>query len=380
MVDLNSSDPTKLHCYKLFSRCISGGLILFRNVDWCNKNCTSLHHDCPSNLTKPCIDSQATEARNVLIELPTILLVTFILISVSSFLANGVVCAVYILSKNIRTAKHYFIVNLAIADILMALFGIPFYLTRYTKHKTLCKYGAMVEVLCCTSSIVSFTAISVERFVAVKYPLRYSTMVTHKRCLIALCFVWGYSIANALASRIPVGKFYDECVFFTNPYLYFSTFSSFLLPFFAMVVIYGWIYKVAKKQARQLNYSFRGHSAETGRQIKLEFKAAKTLTLIIGAFVVSWIPLFLYIWIFHLYEETPPFDDLHYIVEVARYLNGLANPFIYVGINREFRHSTFKIFKKILPHQDSRWSSVTSNEITSKIVLRENLDLTEDAF
>ncbi|CAB4004738.1 alpha-1A adrenergic receptor-like [Paramuricea clavata] len=361
---LNSTEA-KYNCYKLFLNCTANGTGEF---DLRNESCTHFDCQCLPTHKKLCLPKRIQEVHP---ELPTILLVVFILIAVSSFVANGFMCVVYSLSKEIRTAKHYFLVNLGIADILIAVFGIPFYLTEYIKDdsKTLCQVGSMVDVLCCTCSIISFTVISAERFVAVKYPLRYQTIVSRKRCLVALCFVWGYAITISLASRIPVGEFdMRQCVFFTDGYIIFITFASFLLPLLAMLLTYGWIYKVATYQARQINNS---NPSATNR-IKREFKAAKTLTLIIGAFVVSWIPLFCYIWVFSLHKVNVPYHDLHYIIQMVRFLNGLANPFIYVGINREFRRSTFKLLKRILPRRE-RCGNVTNNDVrtqSTELVLR----------
>ncbi len=364
MGDLNLSDPLVQHCFQLFNRCIAGRINI-SDVDWCDEDCKELHNYCPRLHSREC---PKPEAR---IEIPTILLVVFLLIALSSFLANGFVCVVYTLSKEIRTAKHYFIVNLGIADILIAVFGIPFYLTAYIKDdsKTLCQIGSMVDVLCCTSSIISFTVISAERFVAVKYPLRYATIVSRKRCLAVLGFVWAYSIAFSLASRIPVGEFdMKYCVFFTDAYIIFTTFASFLLPLFAMLLTYGWIYKVATYQARQIN-NFR--PVGSLNRMKREFKAAKTLTLIIGAFVVSWLPFFCYIWVFSVFKVKVPYNNLHYIIQIVRYLNGVANPFIYVGVNREFRRSTLKLLKRILPHKERRASDINNESThTTDIVMR----------
>ena len=348
-------------CRDLFINCTANGT---RDFNISNEFCILLasHNNCKK---APTNDSRPNQPQMQDVQLPTIILVVFILIAVSSFLTNGFMCVVYSLSREIRTAKHYFMVNLFISNGLVAVFGIPFYLTEYIKHdsKTLCQIGSMVDVLCCTSSIVSFTVISTERFVAIKYPLRYPTIVARKPCLAVLCFVWAYSIALSLASRIPVGNFHmKNCVFFTDSYIIVITFASFLLPLFATLVTYGWIYKVAKYQARQVNSSIPGAT----NRMKREFKAAKTLTLIIGVFVVCWLPFFCYIWVFSLYKVEIPFTDLHYIIQIVRYLNGLMNPFIYVGINREFRHSTFKFLRRILPSKERR-PSETSNENTQTI-------------
>ena len=363
MGERSTAYPSTQHCYLLYVRCTENNTRSFRDVDWCEEKCKELHNRCPR-------DSRDCPEQGPELEFPTIVLVIFILIALSSFLANGFVSVVYTLSYEIRTAKHYFMVNLVVADILIAVFGIPFYLTGLIqdKSKTLCQIGSMVDVLCCTSSIIGFTVISAERFVAVKYPLRHQTIVSRKRCLLILSFMWVYSIAFSLASKIPVGQFDTvNCIFFTDAYIIFTTFASFVIPLFAMLVLYGWVYKVAAYQARQIN-SYHG-SRSTSR-IQREFKAAKTLTLIIGAFVVSWLPFFCYIWIFTLFKVKAP-PHLHHITQIARYLNGLANPFLYVSVNREFRRSTFKFLKRILPHKERRASGSTSEYTqTTEIALR----------
>ena len=311
-------------CLELLTKCIQNET---KNIDLCDEFCRR----CQPRL-----------------KIPTVVLVVFILIAVSSFLVNGFMCVVYSLSKEMRTVKHYFMVNLFISNGFIAVFVIPFYLTQYTKDdsKILCQIGSVVDVLCCTCSTISLTAITTERFVAVKYPLQYTKIVSRKRCLAVICFAWAYSVAYSFAARIPVGDFdINNCVFFTDSYLIFTTFASFLLPLLLMLIICRCIFNVGRHKARP----------NVSNRMKREFKAAKTLTiLIIGAFVVSWLPFFCYIWLLVLYKvEVPCTDrDLNYIIEFVRYLNGLVNPFIYVGLDREFRRCTFKLLRRIFLHKE----------------------------
>ena len=338
-------------CKDLFINCTANGT---RDINISNEFCIlfALHNNC----TRPTTYQQQDAVH---LQPPTIILVVFILITVSSFLTNGFMCVVYSLSKEIRTAKHYFMVNLFISNDLIAVFGIPFYLTEYIKHhsKTLCQIGSVVDVLCCTSSIISLTSISTERFVAVKYPLRYRTILSRKRCLAVLCFVWVYSVACSFAFRIPVGNFdMKHCIFFTDSCIIVTTFASFLLPLFAMFVTYGWIYKIVKCDAPPAT-----------NRMKREFKAAKISILITGAFVGSWLPFFCYIWVLRVYKVQIPFTHLHYIIQVVRYINGLVSPFLYLKNNRAFRYSMFKLLKRIFLPKERHPCSETNNEFVQTI-------------
>lgn len=81
-----------------------------------------------------------------------------------------------------------------------------------------------------------------------------------------------------------------------------------------------------------------------------ERKAAKTLGVIMGVFVVSWLPFFV-IYLFFPFCKTccPPSKVLVNVVTWLGYINSTINPIIYTRCNMDFRRS----FKKIL-HMDNQ--------------------------
>ncbi|XP_026808974.1 probable G-protein coupled receptor No18 [Rhopalosiphum maidis] len=81
-----------------------------------------------------------------------------------------------------------------------------------------------------------------------------------------------------------------------------------------------------------------------------ERKAAKTLGVIMGVFVVSWLPFFV-IYLFFPFCKSccPPSKVLVNVVTWLGYLNSTVNPIIYTRCNMDFRRS----FKKIL-HMDGQ--------------------------
>lgn len=80
-----------------------------------------------------------------------------------------------------------------------------------------------------------------------------------------------------------------------------------------------------------------------------ERKAAKTLGVIMGVFVVSWLPFFV-IYLFFPFCKAccPPSKVLVNVVTWLGYINSTVNPIIYTRCNMDFRRS----FKKIL-HMDN---------------------------
>lgn len=61
-----------------------------------------------------------------------------------------------------------------------------------------CDIWAAVDVLCCTASIMSLCAISIDRYIGVRYPLQYPMIVTEKRALLAMLGVWVLAIVISI--------------------------------------------------------------------------------------------------------------------------------------------------------------------------------------
>lgn len=102
----------------------------------------------------------------------------YILIFVLALFGNGVVCYIVLSTPRMKTVTNYFIVNLAVGDILMSLFCVPFsffsilLLQYWPFGSVLChlvNYSQAVSVLVSAYTLV---AISIDRYIAILWPLR----------------------------------------------------------------------------------------------------------------------------------------------------------------------------------------------------------------
>ncbi|NWH66093.1 ADA1D protein, partial [Thryothorus ludovicianus] len=87
------------------------------------------------------------------------------------------------------------IVNLAIADLLLSTTVLPFSATLevlgfWVFGRIFCNIWAAVDVLCCSASIMSLCIISVDRYIGVKYSLKYPTIMTERKAGVILVVVW----------------------------------------------------------------------------------------------------------------------------------------------------------------------------------------------
>lgn len=174
-----------------------------------------------------------------------------------------VVMSVY-RERSLRTVTNYFICSLAVADIMVAVMVMP--LAIYLEvtqiwllSDILCDAWVASDVLASTASILNLTAISVDRFIAVTQPIKYSKHKNSKRVFVTLALTWIISLA--IAAPIALGVNYSAlrkegmCAFFNSDFLIYSSMGSFYIPSIIMICLYWRIYRVLHLRARQANKS-----------------------------------------------------------------------------------------------------------------------------
>lgn len=101
---------------------------------------------------------------------------------------------------NSQVVQNYFIVSLAVADILVALCVMPFHiintaLGHWPFSALFCNAWLTCDILMCTASILNLCAIAVDRYRAIHDPLNYVRMRTKRRVLVGVALVWIVSAA-----------------------------------------------------------------------------------------------------------------------------------------------------------------------------------------
>merc|ERR1719336_2148164 len=112
---------------------------------------------------------------------------------------------------------NYYLVNLSIADLMITLWCPVQSLVRemseynqYVLPSVFCKIGVFYTVLCMVSSVMTLSAISCDRFLAVICPLR--TRVTQRKARYFIVSVW--LLAALVASPF---LFFRKIVEIQNP-------------------------------------------------------------------------------------------------------------------------------------------------------------------
>ncbi|KAG1680716.1 putative G-protein coupled receptor No9 [Nymphon striatum] len=116
-------------------------------------------------------------------------------INVLVILGNSLVIIAVKTTPKLQTITNYFIVSLAVADLLVGLTTLPFstaseVLKVWIFGKTWCQIWLTVDVWLSTSSIINLCAISYDRYIAVMKPVKYPSHMTDSRAKIVIAGVW----------------------------------------------------------------------------------------------------------------------------------------------------------------------------------------------
>ncbi|XP_061033036.1 adenosine receptor A2b [Eubalaena glacialis] len=293
---------------------------------------------------------------------------------------NVLVCAAVGASSALQTPTNYFLVSLAAADVAVGLFAIPFAVTISLGFCTdfhSCLFLACFVLVVTQSSIFSLLAVAVDRYLAVRVPLRYKGLVTGARArgVIAVLWVLAFGIGltpflgwNSKDSATNCTEPWDgttnascclvKCLFENvvpmSYMVYFNFFGCVLPPLLIMLVIYVKIFLVACRQLQRME--LMDHSRTI---LQREIHAAKSLAVIVGIFALCWLPvhaincatLFQPAWA----KEKPKWAMNTAIL--LSHANSVVNPIVYAYRNRDFRYTFHQIISRyVLCRTDVRKS------------------------
>uniref|UniRef100_A0AAY3ZZV7 G-protein coupled receptors family 1 profile domain-containing protein n=1 Tax=Denticeps clupeoides TaxID=299321 RepID=A0AAY3ZZV7_9TELE len=312
-----------------------------------------------------------------------VFLSVFILVAI---VGNILVILSVLCNRHLQTVTNFFIVNLAIADLLLSIIVLPFsasleVLGCWVFGRVFCNIWAAVDVLCCTASIMSLCIISIDRYIGVKYCLKYPTIMTEKKAGVILVVVWlssmVISIGPLLGWKEPPPSDESICRITEEPgYALFSSLFSFYLPLMVILVMYFRVYVVARRTTRSLEAGVkleRNESVEVVLRIHCrsapedagassrnpfrsslsvrlmkfsrEKKAAKTLAIVVGMFILCWLPFFFVLPLGSFFPTLKPSDMVFKVIFWLGYFNSCINPIIYPCSSKEFQRAFTRLLR-----------------------------------
>lgn len=312
-------------------------------------------------------------------------------------LGNGSVILAFALNTRLRTATNIFIVGLAASDLLVGTFAIPFWTFVVSHENIMVAYCFAVyhvyisfDVFAGSASILQLTAIAMERFFSMQWPLFHRKMSRWVYCIM-LAFAW--SCATLAAALNPLQEKSETWRKFHTMALFVICFGC---PFTIIFACYGYIFKISRFQARRRLSSgsnARRCGSTPGFAIR-ELNVAITVAVITGVFVVAWMPFFVVSLIatfcLTCLPSAPTLLHLVKFFKFLQYSSSCLNPYIYAYRNKEMRRTLIKIkdklfpcipagFRKYLQTAKKRDSAKCSIQLTDKAIGLESYQANSEA-
>lgn len=131
-----------------------------------------------------------------------------VVIAVVSLLSNLLVLLCFVHSTEIRRqVPGVFTMNLSFCNILITVLNMPATLLGIVRNQQpfgdcLCHTLSFLETLLTANTMLSMAALSIDRWIAVVFPLSYSAKMRYKDALLMVCYSWFHSLTFSLAALL----------------------------------------------------------------------------------------------------------------------------------------------------------------------------------
>ncbi|XP_001927463.1 5-hydroxytryptamine receptor 5B [Sus scrofa] len=315
----------------------------------------------------------------------TLVVTLLVLLIAATFLWNLLVLVTILRVRAFHRVPHNLVASTAVSDVLVAALVMPLSLVnelsagrRWRLGRNLCQVWISFDVLCCTASIWNVAAIALDRYLTIKRHLQYTLRTRRRASVLMITLTWALSALIALAPLLfGWGEAYDarlqRCQVSQEPsYAVFSTCGAFYLPLGVVLFVYWKIYKAAKfrfsrRRRAVLPLPATGQVKEAPHQAEMVFtvrrptvafqmsgeswreqkekRAAVMVGILIGVFVLCWIPFFLSELISPLCAcSLPPIWKSVFLW--LGYSNSFFNPLIYTAFNKNYNNAFKNLFTK----------------------------------
>lgn len=282
-----------------------------------------------------------------------IYIVVIVITAVIGLFGNILIIGAVCVHRKLRTTGNLFIVNLAIADLVVVSIIQPFTIIGvvsgpqfFINREELCHLVSTICVMSCASSMITLSAIALNRYIFVcknkYYDTIYTSRTTPLMCIGIYLIVFLTDLPNFLGWG---GHTYDfktmGCSFDRLASLSYTLFLSitiywipFILVMFCYIAIYLYVRKTRKLLKTTLDKSSSSNDLLLEARRQENIRMVRTFFIVVVCFLLCWTPYDLLI----LVDRNDSAPKLLYVILLAiGHSNSSLNSILYGATNKRFR-------------------------------------------
>lgn len=304
----------------------------------------------------------------------------YVLLLLATLIGNSLVTIVIWRNKRLRTIITFFILNMAVSDLLLPFCAFP----GHIQHVFLpwgvwlvgggfatftCKLLPFAENMSITVSVLTLELIAIDRFFNVVFHTKKQPINTKKKCFILIALTWLVAILFSsfffYKRRIAYKDTTRYCISTWEPafnnveaikvqFPITLTFLS-IIPLVLLIGLYSAIIIVLQRQNNKLSLA---PSAQQRREKRFR-RVTFMLIAVVVVFICSWIPVSVYWFLLAYWWKTITCQTARFIfaANFLSYTYAAINPIIYYIFMEDYRNG----FRELLGCQICFKKQNTSN-------------------
>ena len=288
-----------------------------------------------------------------------VLSTAFGLVALTIIAGNSVTIAAFTKTRLNRRPTHYFLISLAVADLIVGALAMPLYICHFvdpslwSESQVIQTIYYTIDIASGMASVFTLAVVSVERLYAVGWPWKYRQSTPLKWYMLAVAVTWLLAVAISCLYLGLRFKFISSAVHIVTV---ISLSVSITIACFAYSALWFRI----------------KHRRRHRRGVERDKKLSITLLVVTGIFILTWMPFEVIIIIVHFCKHcTYPSHRVVYVIKLLQYSNSFVNTLVYSFRMQEFRKAILSFLRSgsLSPKRSIQVRNVTGVTLTSMSIL-----------
>ena len=256
-----------------------------------------------------------------------------------SIVGNVIVLVAIIKASSLRSPCFVLLCSLAVSDLVVGFMAQPLYITsELTKSHLIKLLAESIAYATCGFSLCILTAISVDRFVALYYHMRYTTLVTSSRAIY-------------LSTILFLGDIFLFIIYFQNRNAYLFIMSTAVcICLFISAICYFRIYRIVRRHQVQIHTQAQAVQCSQATTNYLNIAQLKRSAINTFLFyivtILCYLPVAISLAIYSLSFKS--WTNKWNFADTAALMNSSINPFLFCWRLRELRKAVVKTTRQML--------------------------------